>query len=74
MSFEEFKREALKLSFAEREELALALYKSLDEEDPEIERAIMEEVRRRYREIKEGRVELLDGEAVFAELRAEETL
>jgi putative addiction module component (TIGR02574 family) len=73
MSFEELKREALKLSFDEREELVHALHHSLDEEeeDPEYERAIMEEVMRRYREIEEGRAELLDGEQVFAELRAE---
>jgi putative addiction module component (TIGR02574 family) len=73
MSFEEFKREALKLPYDEREELVHALNHSLDEEeeDPEIERAIMEEVMRRYREIEEGRGELLDGEQVFAELRAE---
>jgi putative addiction module component (TIGR02574 family) len=73
MSFDELKREALKLSFDEREELALTLHKSLDEEeeDPEIESAIMEEVKRRYREYEEGKVELLDGEEVLAELRAE---
>lgn len=73
MSFEDLKREALKLSFDEREELALTLRQSLDEEeeDPEIERAIMAEVRRRYQEYEEGKVELLDGEEVLAELRAE---
>lgn len=73
MSFDELKREALKLSFDEREELALTLHKSLDEEeeDPDIESAIMEEVKRRYREYEEGKVELLDGEEVLAELRAE---
>jgi putative addiction module component (TIGR02574 family) len=73
MSLEDLKREALKLSFDEREELVLTLHKSLDEEeeDPEVERAIMAEVRRRYREIEEGKVELLDGETVFAELLAE---
>ena len=73
MSIEDLKREALKLSFDEREELALTLHKSLDEEeeDPEIERAIMDEVKRRYREYEEGKVELLDGEEVLAELRAE---
>jgi putative addiction module component (TIGR02574 family) len=73
MSLEDLKREALKLSFDEREELVLTLHKSLDEEeeDPEVERAIMAEVRRRYREIEEGKVELLDGEKVLAELLAE---
>jgi putative addiction module component (TIGR02574 family) len=73
MSLEDLKREALKLSFDEREELVHTLYKSLDEEedDPDIERAIMDEVKRRYREIEEGRAVFLDGEQVLAELRAE---
>jgi putative addiction module component (TIGR02574 family) len=73
MSIEDLKREALKLSFDEREELALTLHKSLDEEeeDPDVERAIMAEVKRRYQEYEEGKVELLDGEKVLAELRAE---
>jgi len=73
MSLEDLKREALKLSFDEREELVHTLYKSLDEEeeDPNVERAIMDEVKRRYREIEEGRGVFLDGEQVLAELRAE---
>jgi putative addiction module component (TIGR02574 family) len=73
MSLEDLKREALKLSFDEREELVHTLYKSLDEEeeDPDVERAIMGEVKRRYREIEEGRAVFLDGEQVLAELRAE---
>jgi len=73
MSFEDLKREALKLSYDEREELALTLHKSLDEEeeDPEIEQAIMAEVKRRYHKIEDGQAELLDGEEVFAELFSE---
>jgi putative addiction module component (TIGR02574 family) len=73
MSLEDLKREALKLSLDEREELVHTLYKSLDEEedDPDIERATMDEVKRRYREIEEGRAVFLDGEQVLAELRAE---
>lgn len=73
MSFEELKREALKLSLDDREELVHTLNKSLDEEeeDPEIERAIMDEVKRRYDAIEEGRAELLDGDEVLAELLAE---
>jgi putative addiction module component (TIGR02574 family) len=72
-SLEDLKREALKLSFDEREKLVYTLYKSLDEEeeDPDIEHAIMDEVKRRYREIEEGRAVFLDGEQVLAELRAE---
>jgi len=72
MSLDDLKREALKLSFDEREELVHTLHESLDEEeDTDIERAIMDEVKRRYRKIEEGRAELLDGEEVLAELRAE---
>jgi putative addiction module component (TIGR02574 family) len=72
MSLDDLKREALKLSFNEREELVHTLHESLDEEeDTDIERAIMDEMKRRYRKIEEGRAELLDGEEVLAELRAE---
>lgn len=71
MSFEEFKREALKFSSDEREELANALYDSLDEEENVSESKLPAEVKRRYLAIKEGKAELLDGEEVFAELRAE---
>jgi putative addiction module component (TIGR02574 family) len=71
MSFEELKREALKLSFDEREELVHALYDSLDEEEDLSESKLPVEVERRYLAIKEGKAELLDGEEVFAELRAE---
>jgi putative addiction module component (TIGR02574 family) len=73
MSLDDLKREALKLSYDEREALAHTLNKSLDdeEEDPAIEQAIMTEIKRRYHEIQEGTVELLDGEKVFVELLAE---
>lgn len=73
MSLDDLKREALKLSFDEREELVHTLYKSLDEEedDPDIERAIMEEVKHRYQAIQEGRSKLIPAEEVFAELLAE---
>lgn len=73
MSFEDLKLEALKLDFDDREDLVHALHQSLDEEDPEpeVERAILDEVKRRYQDIVAGRTELLSGEDVFAELRAE---
>jgi hypothetical protein len=73
MSFEELKREALRLSYDEREELALTLHKSLDDEedDPAIERAIMDEVKRRYLAIEEGRAVFSDGEQALARLRTE---
>ena len=74
MSFEELKREALKLSFDEREQLVHTLHQSLDEEedDPEIERAIMAEVQRRYEAIQQGKSTLIPAEEVFAELLAEQ--
>jgi len=50
-------------------ELADALLEGI-EDDPEIERLILEEVKRRYREYKEGKAEAIPGEVVFAELRA----
>ena len=72
MSFEDFKREALKYSPEEREELRDTLSASLEEdEDVEAERLILEEVRRRYSDAKEGRTRLIPGEEAFAELRAE---
>ena len=71
MSFEELKREALKLSSLEREALADALYDSMEEEEDVSESKLPAEVKRRYLAIKEGKAELLDGEEVFAELRAE---
>jgi putative addiction module component (TIGR02574 family) len=37
--------------------------------DPEIERLWIEEANRRLRDIEEGRVDLIDGETVFEEIR-----
>jgi len=71
MSFEDFKRQALQLSFDEREELADALYESLEEDEDASESALPAEVRRRYQAIKEGKTQMLSGEEVFAELLAE---
>jgi hypothetical protein len=72
MSFEDFKREALKYSPEERAELRDTLSASLDEnEDVEAEHRILEEVRRRYSDAKKGRTRLIPGEEAFAELRAE---
>ena len=65
-------REALKLS-RDREQFADSPIADEDEEkdDARIERAILDEVMRLYREVVEGKTELLSGEEVFAELRAE---
>ena len=45
--------------------------KGEEEEDAEIERALMEEVKRRYDAIEESGAEFLDGDEVLAELLAE---
>jgi hypothetical protein len=72
MSFEELKREALKLSYEDREILYYTLHQSLEgEDDPERTRLWQEEIERRYARIEDGTAVLLDGEAVLAELRAE---
>jgi putative addiction module component (TIGR02574 family) len=55
-----------------RIQLAYKLLQSVDdEEDPEYERLVMKEVRRRLREIDEGKTKLIPGEQFFAELQAE---
>jgi hypothetical protein len=70
----DLKREALKLS---RDRAQFANSPRPDEEgdedkdDARIERAILDEVMRLYQEVVEGKTELLSGEEVFAELRAE---
>jgi putative addiction module component (TIGR02574 family) len=72
MSFEELKREALKLSYEDREILFYTLHQSLEEEeeDPEHARIWKEEIERRYREYKAGKAQLFDAEEVLSELRA----
>ena len=70
----DLKREALKLS-RDRERFADSPMPDKDEDeekdDARIERAILDEVMRLYQEVVEGKTELLSGEEVFAELRAE---
>ncbi len=70
MPFSDLLETTLTLSFGERTEFAHCLLQSV-EEDPEYEREVMEEVMRRYREVEEGKAELLDGEEVLASLREE---
>lgn len=70
----EIRRELLSLPPEEREELADELYDSLDAEearDPEWESAWSKEIQSRITDIAEGKVELIDSEQVFQELRAE---
>lgn len=68
MSFEEFKREALKLSFHDRGELADALYDSLDEEEDSPASKLPAEVRRRYQDYKEGKTKPISLEELLAGL------
>jgi putative addiction module component (TIGR02574 family) len=68
MSFEEFKREALKLSFHDRGELADALYDSLDEEEDALESKLPAEVRRRYQDYKDGKTKPISLEELLAGL------
>jgi putative addiction module component len=65
-------KEALELPAEERAMLCAEIEATLEEADsPEtIEAAWREEIAHRIREIEEGTVELLDGEAVLAELHA----
>ena len=74
MKREDLKKEALKLPSGDRAELAYSLIRSLDEDDEESdsehERLWREEIQRRYRELKEGKAELVPAEEVFAAIRA----
>ena len=70
-SFDEILSAALDLEPKLRAMLAAHLLESLDDsEQVEIDSAWSEEVERRIREIDEGRVELIPGEEVLAELRS----
>lgn len=75
MSFtvEQIRSEALRLSPEERARLAGELIASLDDlvdvDQAAVDAAWAEEVRRRVHEIREGNVELRDGEEVMRELR-----
>ena len=69
----ELRDEIQTLSREERHALADEIYESLMDEplDPEWERAWSREIEQRVEDIVAGRVELVDAEAVHAELRAE---
>jgi len=76
MSLDELKREALKLSLDDRDELAYSLLRSVGEEEdedvaPDHARLWKEEIDRRYQEYKQGKAEVFDVDDVIAELRAE---
>jgi len=70
-SVDEILRAALKLPPSARAMLAGHLLESLDDpEQTEIDAAWAEEIERRIRDIDEGRVKLIPGEEVLAELRS----
>ena len=71
MTCEELLDRALQLPADEREKIARTLYESLaDEEDDEDEAAWAEEIKQRVEEIRNGTVETIPAEEVFAEMRA----
>lgn len=62
--------EAFKLTANERAEVAEQLIASLDEApDTDVEQAWQEEMQKRSQQIERGEVELVDSDAVMAELR-----
>ena len=65
--------ELLKLPPKERQELADALYESLDDEpvDPAWERAWSEEIAHRVQQVTDGAVSLIDADEMHRELRDE---
>jgi putative addiction module component (TIGR02574 family) len=68
---EEIKKKALHLSVQERASLAVDLIRSLDEKmDPDAEEAWKEEVERRVRDYREGKVQGIPAEEVFRKLRS----
>jgi putative addiction module component (TIGR02574 family) len=69
MPAEEIEQELLKLPAAERARIAERLIASLDE-DAELERAWLEEVRRRDREIESGEVDALPLEDALRSARS----
>ena len=70
-SFQDILRAALNLPQDARAMLAGQLLESLDDaEQTEIDAAWSEEIERRIRDIDEGRVKLIPGEEVLAELRS----
>lgn len=71
----EIEKEALKLSENERADLASRLIDSLEPkeeiDEKEIERLQLEEIRRRVKDIDEGRAEYLDGDRFLADIEKE---
>lgn len=70
MKVKDIEEEALQLSSHERALLVEHLIGSLEpDEDPEAERAWIEEAERRYRDYKAGKVKTVSAEQVFKDAR-----
>jgi len=73
MSFDDIKREAMKLAAAEQLELAYSLIRNVgidEDEEREIERLWAVEAERRYQEYLDGKVEAIPGEEALRRARA----
>lgn len=75
MTWEQLLEQALQLPSDEKENIARALYENLadedEDEDPaEVEAAWAEAIQRRVEEIRNGTVETIPADEVFAEMRA----
>lgn len=68
MSLEDIKREALKLSQDDRDELVRTLCQSLDEKEEETGSRLPAEVRRRYEAYKAGKTKPISFEELLAGL------
>lgn len=71
MSTDELVAEALRLSRGERARVAEELLSSLEEADEDVATAWAEELKRRSREVAEGRVQAIPWEAARADILRE---
>jgi putative addiction module component (TIGR02574 family) len=73
MSYEDVKREALRLAGDEQLELAYTLIRNAgadEDEEHEIDRLWVEEMERRYQDYLDGKVEAVPGEEAIRRIRA----
>jgi len=73
MSYEDVKREALRLAGDEQLELAYSLIRNVgadEDEEQEIDRLWVEEAERRYQGYLDGKLEAVSGEEAIRRIRA----
>ena len=70
VTLEKIREEIKELSPEERELLYLDLSEEINAVDPEIEKAWLEESKKRWKEIESGKVKTIPGHVVRAEARA----